>query len=47
MAHLKMGQTRPLFVYFRPLLNSMTNTVQNLIMEKVSTFCLGLELGSA
>ena len=31
-----MGQTRPLFVYFRPFLNTMTNILQNLtITEKL------------
>ena len=30
-----MGQTRPLFVYFRPFLNSMTITVQNLTIKSV------------
>ena len=27
---LKMGQIRPLFVYFRPFLNTITNIAQNL-----------------
>ena len=30
-----MGQTLPLFVYFRPFLNTMTNTVQNLTIKSV------------
>ena len=30
-----MGQTRPLFVYFRPFLNAMTNIVQNLAYKCV------------
>ena len=30
-----MGQTRPLFVYFRPFLNTMTNTTQNLTIKSV------------
>ena len=30
---IKMGTTRPLFVYFRPFLNTITNTVQNLTLK--------------
>ena len=30
-----MGQTRPLFIYFRPFLNTMTNVVQNLTIKSV------------
>ena len=30
-----MGQTRPLFLYFRHFLNPMTNTVQNLTLKSV------------
>ena len=30
-----MGQTLPLFVYFRPFLNTMTNTVQNFTIKSV------------
>ena len=30
-----MGQTRPLFVYFRPFLNTMTNTIKNLTIKSV------------
>ena len=36
-----MGQTRPLFVYFRPFRN--TNIVQLTIMEKALMVCLGFE----
>ena len=32
---LNMGQTRPLFVYFRPFLNTMTNIVQHLTINSV------------
>ena len=31
-----MGQTRPLFVYFHPLYNTMTNAVQYLIINEKS-----------
>ena len=30
---LNMDQTRPLFVYFRPFLNTMTTIVQNLTLK--------------
>ena len=39
-----MGQTRPLFVYFRPFLN--TNTVQILSIKELKV-CLGHEPGEA
>ena len=38
-----MGQTRPLFVYFRPFLNTMTIVVQNW----TTISCLGFELGTS
>ena len=30
-----MGLTRPIFVYFRPFLNTMTNTVQSLTIKSI------------
>ena len=30
-----MGQIRPLFVYFRPFLNTMTNIVQHLTIKSI------------
>ena len=30
-----MGQTRPLFVYFRPFLNTMTNIAQHLTIKSI------------
>ena len=30
-----MDRNRPLFVYFRPFLNTMTNTVENLTINRV------------
>ena len=41
-----MGQTQRLFVYFRPLLNTMTNTGQNLTIQ-TKTVCLGFKPGTA
>ena len=34
-----MGQTQPLFVYFRPFLNTMTNTAQKLTTKSVPRWC--------
>ena len=41
-----MGKTRPLFVYFRSFLNTMTIVVQNLT-AKAKMVCLGFEPGTA
>ena len=41
-----MGQTRPLFVYFRPFPNTMTNTVQNLTI-KILDVVLGTQTQGA
>ena len=31
----KVGLTRPIFVYFRPLINTMTNIVNNLTIKSI------------
>ena len=44
---LDIGQPWPLFVYFRPFLNTLTNIVQILTIGKHRWECLEFEPGTA